>query len=343
MSIPQNTVESPTGQQKNHYRYLDGWRGLSIIAVLMGHYLSLPGINAGRLGVEMFFVLSGRLMAEILFVKKSDLLTFFKRRISRVYPVFILFICMMWAVFGNVSGALHLSYQAVLSCLTFTYNYLHSYLGESPVVDHVWSLCIEEHVYIVLGLTAYLSRKYNLDAAKWLAVVALIFMLNGTFQTMHLGLGYYDVYWRSDTRGASIIIAVVIYLLFQQRAINAPGWIPILFFVLGAALNIYRVPDPIKYSLGTACLAVSINTLSTLPSWAMRIISSSIFVWAGLISFSLYLWQQPFYKLIGVLPGPALLAIAIVCAIASYHLIEVPARRYLNERWASAKKTPKPA
>ncbi|HEY8085121.1 MAG TPA: acyltransferase [Methylophilaceae bacterium] len=341
MSIPQNTVESPHGPQTKHYKYLDGWRGLSIIAVLMGHYLSLPVINTGRLGVEMFFVLSGRLMAEILFVKKAPLPTFFKRRISRVYPVFILFICMMWAIFGNVPGALHLSSQAALSCLTFTYNYLHSYLGESPVVDHVWSLCIEEHVYIVLGLTAYLSRKYNLNAAKWLAALALIFMLNGAFQTMYLGLDYYQVYWRSDTRGASIIISVVIYLLFQQRAIKAPGWIPILFFVLGAALNIYRVPDPIKYSLGTIFIAVSINTLSTLPSWAMRIICSSIIVWTGLISFSLYLWQQPFSKLIGVLPGPALLAIAIICAIASYHLIEVPARRYLNERWASTKRTPK--
>ncbi|HEY7986742.1 MAG TPA: acyltransferase [Methylophilaceae bacterium] len=343
MPIPPLTIDSPTSQPTKHYRYLDGWRGLSIIAVLMGHYLSLPVINTGRLGVEMFFVLSGRLMAEILFVKKAALPTFFKRRISRVYPVFILFICTMWAVFGNASGALHLSSQAAVACLTFTYNYLHSYFGESQVVDHVWSLCIEEHVYIVLGLMAYLSRKYKLDAAKCLSAVALIFMLNGAFQTLYLGLDYYDVYWRSDTRGASIIISVVIYLLFQQRAVKAPGWIPILFFVLAAALNIYRVPDPVKYSLGTVCLAVSINTLSTLPAWAMRILSNSIIVWTGLISFSLYLWQQPFYKLIGVLPGPALLAIAIICAIASYQLIEVPARRYLNERWVGAHKTPKPA
>jgi peptidoglycan/LPS O-acetylase OafA/YrhL len=338
----QNKVESPTGQQSRHYKYLDGWRGLSIIAVLIGHYLSVPGINTGRLGVEMFFVLSGRLMAEILFVKKSDLPTFFKRRISRVYPVFIMFICTMWAVFGNVSGTLHLSYQAALSCLTFTYNYLHLYLGESPVIDHIWSLCIEEHVYILLGLTAYLSRKYDLNATRWLAAVALIFMLNGAFQTMYLGLDYYNVYWRSDTRGASIIIAVVIYLLLQQRPIPASGWIPIIFFVLGAALNIYKVPDPIKYSLGTAFLAVSVNTMKSLPPFAMRVISSSIIVWAGLISFSLYLWQQPFYKLIGVLPKPALLSIAIVCAIASYHLIEVPARRYINERWVSVSKVPMP-
>jgi peptidoglycan/LPS O-acetylase OafA/YrhL len=49
--------------------YLDGWRGLSIALVLIGHFVPVPGINLGVLGVEFFFVLSGRLMAEILFIE----------------------------------------------------------------------------------------------------------------------------------------------------------------------------------------------------------------------------------------------------------------------------------
>ncbi|MER8439084.1 hypothetical protein NKH36_02770 [Mesorhizobium sp. M1312] len=48
--------------------HLDGWRGLSIVLVLIGHFFPVPGINLGVMGVEFFFVLSGRLMAEILFV-----------------------------------------------------------------------------------------------------------------------------------------------------------------------------------------------------------------------------------------------------------------------------------
>ncbi|MER9742940.1 acyltransferase family protein [Mesorhizobium sp. M0187] len=53
--------------------YLDGWRGLSIALVLIGHFFPVPGINLGVLGVEFFFVLSGRLMGEILFIERFPL------------------------------------------------------------------------------------------------------------------------------------------------------------------------------------------------------------------------------------------------------------------------------
>ena len=49
--------------------YLDGWRGLAIIMVLLGHFFSIRLFSLAPFGVEFFFVLSGRLMAEILFVE----------------------------------------------------------------------------------------------------------------------------------------------------------------------------------------------------------------------------------------------------------------------------------
>ncbi|TIX35964.1 MAG: acyltransferase, partial [Mesorhizobium sp.] len=72
--------------------YLDGWRGLSIALVLIGHFFPVPGINLGVMGVEFFFVLSGRLMAEILFVERYPLKAFFKRRFSRIYPALLIFV-----------------------------------------------------------------------------------------------------------------------------------------------------------------------------------------------------------------------------------------------------------
>ena len=55
------------------------------------HFAPLPGINFGRMGVELFFVLSGRLMAEILFVRRFPIPAFFRRRIARVWPALFLF------------------------------------------------------------------------------------------------------------------------------------------------------------------------------------------------------------------------------------------------------------
>ncbi|MBB6484382.1 acyltransferase family protein [Rhizobium lusitanum] len=64
-----------------HIPALDGWRGLAILIVLTGHFggdTVLPGLASA--GVDLFFVLSGRLMAEILFVRKIPLRLFFFRR-----------------------------------------------------------------------------------------------------------------------------------------------------------------------------------------------------------------------------------------------------------------------
>ena len=65
-------------------------------------FVTKSGINLGRFGVELFFVLSGRLMAEILFVQKMPL-DFFLRRFSRVYPALFVFVLAM----GLTSLALH--------------------------------------------------------------------------------------------------------------------------------------------------------------------------------------------------------------------------------------------
>ena len=59
-----------------HIDYLDGWRGLAIALVLQSHFLAIGGFNSGRLGVHVFFVLSGLLMGRILFIKRVPLGTF---------------------------------------------------------------------------------------------------------------------------------------------------------------------------------------------------------------------------------------------------------------------------
>src|SRR5215468_5050609 len=92
-----------------HVPYLDGWRGAAIGSLLVGHFTPLPGIDFGRVGVELFFVLSGRLMADILFVRNFALPAFFRRRISRIWPALVLYVLGIAAASaiydpGHVSG-----------------------------------------------------------------------------------------------------------------------------------------------------------------------------------------------------------------------------------------------
>src|SRR5690242_20540314 len=99
--------------------YLDGWRGAAILSVLFGHFVTSQGLNLGRFGVELFFVLSGRLMAEILFVRQTPLKTFFPRRLARIYPALFVFAVVVFVV-GWVTPFKGPSLLNLLAVITLT-------------------------------------------------------------------------------------------------------------------------------------------------------------------------------------------------------------------------------
>jgi hypothetical protein len=116
--------------ETKHVDYLDGWRGGAILLLLVGHFAALPTISGhsfytGRLGVECFFVLSGRLMAEILFLRQIPIGIFYWRRISRIFPA-------LWLFLGALTFATVLYPQIdvtslkALASVAFLVNYLHS-------------------------------------------------------------------------------------------------------------------------------------------------------------------------------------------------------------------------
>jgi peptidoglycan/LPS O-acetylase OafA/YrhL len=70
--------------------YLDGWRGFAILCVLEAHFVGFFEsfrFDFGRFGIDVFFSLSGMLMAGILFEQRMPLGLFYRRRISRILPV----------------------------------------------------------------------------------------------------------------------------------------------------------------------------------------------------------------------------------------------------------------
>lgn len=128
-----------------HQQYLDGWRGMAISGVLLSHFAGLQVVNSGRLGVDLFFVLSGLLMSRILFEDKISLATFYRRRISRIVPVFALFLLVLFSAFA--AAGIAVSFKEALASATFT----RTFFGEVQIWDsefpigHLWSLNVEEH------------------------------------------------------------------------------------------------------------------------------------------------------------------------------------------------------
>lgn len=137
--------------------YLDGWRGLAIAMVLISHFWKIPIADLGRFGVDLFFVLSGLLMSRILFEERMPIGKFYRRRISRILPVFLLFVAVCWIGWSDIPpGA---PWQELVTTLTFTRTYFtHPTIWHSILPDgNLWSLNVEEQCYIILATIAAFS------------------------------------------------------------------------------------------------------------------------------------------------------------------------------------------
>jgi len=324
-------VTSADKPPKAHVVELEGWRGTAIIFLLVGHFGPLLLFPFGRLGVEFFFVLSGRLMAQLLFIDRMNLRDFYVRRFSRVFPALWFFAAMAFA--AGALGWLKVSTVDLLRAVTFTINYAET----SSDLGHIWSLCVEEHSYVVLSLIALLARRRSVDPVMILVALSLFCVINGAFQTKLLHLDYYAVYWRTDTRAASILISAAVFLAIREKRFQVNASVAALLVLIGIALNLsYKVPDPVKYSLGSLLLSLGVAKAEAFPSLIRQVLSSRLLAVAGALSFSLYLWQQPFAFKDG--SQAIYLLMAVACAIASYFIMEKPARRYLNGRFSQAEK-----
>ena len=312
-------------------KYLDGCRGLAFLGVLFGHFVTTSHINLGRFGVELFFVLSGRLMAEILFVRKLRLIEFFPRRFARIYPALFVFVTVVALWSQTTSAPITLGQYA--AAITLTQNYLSPVFGSVPMLQHIWSLCVEEHMYLLLGGLAALSRATGLPVRPTLLALAGLACLDGLIETM-MGMDYTAVYWRSDVRGASILLGACAYLYLRNRSV--PPWAAPVLGAMGLGLSFAAVPDPVKYSLGTAALACAVATLPLARETLQKTLSDPRLVQVGVWSYSLYLCQQPFYITGDTAGGLQLVWLipAIVAALISFYWVEGPARRFLNTQIA---------
>ncbi|PAP91475.1 acyltransferase family protein [Mesorhizobium wenxiniae] len=315
--------------------YLDGWRGLSIALVLIGHFFPIPGINLGVMGVEFFFVLSGRLMAEILFVERYPLKAFFKRRFSRIYPALLVFVVASMVALSGTFVAF--KWKAALTALTFTYNYAGILVSRAGALDHIWSLCVEEHAYVILALISFFVSG-RARVVMLLSTLSVLAMANGAISYWVFAMDYETTYWRTDVHIASILLSAVICLLKADDRLPAlfkGPHVAVAASVGAVLLFMDAVPTPIHYLVAVPLLALAVNSLDFSTRYLTGLLSCWPMATLGLWSYSLYLWQQPFYKFVYSQGSAPLLMLAgaFACALCSYYIVEKPARGWLNRNW----------
>lgn len=175
-SLNQTPIQGPTpvptsagglGHGMAHVAALDGVRAASILLVLMAHTLPLGPAAwefngmAGRMGMALFFCLSGFLIVSMLW-RDPDVPAFLAKRVMRIVPALALYLGVLVLFFG-------LPVNSFVLNLLFLSNYWTDGLLGGPV-GHLWSLCVEMHFYLAIALAVAIGGRL----AVWLVVPAAL-------------------------------------------------------------------------------------------------------------------------------------------------------------------------
>ena len=163
------TSPAQGSRASGRFEVLDGFRAISILLVLGTHMLPLGPkkleLNemSGFMGMALFFTLSGFLITYQLHQRHS-IPAFFIRRLFRILPLaYVTIFFAAWLTHGTV--------EQVLTSLAFAQNY-HTQ-GRMPELMHFWSLCVEIHFYLFIGLLMWVTRfrGFLLLPLAWAAMV----------------------------------------------------------------------------------------------------------------------------------------------------------------------------
>lgn len=155
-SAPHRTPAGHAPAADRHLPQLDGWRGLSIVCVLLAHMTPLGpkgwelNTAVGAVGMALFFTLSGFLITSFLLARPA-VGDFLVRRGCRILPLAFLYLAVALTLSGSPPGVWASSFGFVL-------NYAHDAI--TPWTSPFWSLCVEVHFYLfVAGLVAVAGRR----------------------------------------------------------------------------------------------------------------------------------------------------------------------------------------
>lgn len=334
---------------------IDGLRAVAVVPVVLFH-AGLPGFNAGFIGVDIFFVISGFLITRILFDEittgRFSIARFYERRIRRILPALFLamLLCIPFGWMWMLPDDLENLGQSIAATLLFSNNILLTLTtgywdlaGEFKPLLHTWSLGVEEQYYLVFPILLWAiwwwARRYTVAA-----LIALMLVRFFLFLAPHyLSLSAREtaaVFYSLPTRSWQLLVGglAAIFVYRAGDLTTSPGAAPwsLLGFVLVLFSLFFPLPDSLHVTLRTvigttgASLLVALASPSNLSG---RMLANRLCVRVGLISYSVYLFHQPLiaFTRIYVAEEPGILlaipvALTFVCAILAYRFVERPFR-----------------
>ncbi|TWT83861.1 O-acetyltransferase OatA [Planctomycetes bacterium CA13] len=335
--------------RKKHYRAdIDGLRAVAVVGVILFH--ANIGLAGGYVGVDVFFVISGYLITQIIARETNEerfsLQRFWVRRIRRILPAAGLVVLTTFltglivleprALIGL--GKSGVSYSLMIANLFFYHS--SGYFSESAELQpllHTWSLSVEEQFYVVLPLTlVFVLRRQPKWAFPLLSVAAVVsFLLSVSQLNANPSAAFYLLPSRAWELLAGALLAIGGCRLTLGRSTNE------ILAVIGLGSIVYSMlyytqatPFPgLAAVLPVAGATLLIATNMHQTTFVGQLLSRKLLVGVGLISYSLYLWHWPvlvFCRHLFVdesvhVTGAALMLTAVLSYL-SWRFVETPFR-----------------
>lgn len=365
----------------NRLSQLDGIRGLAVTAVVLHHLISILGVGVGKslfvtvpfrifhvgwMGVDVFFVLSGFLITGIIRNDRSNpdfWGSFYMRRGFRILPAFIVVFVITLAAAHFLVPERQASSGYILAALFFMANWTIVNASEMALLNHLWSLAVEEQFYFLWPQAAKRLKSATIFKLT-LFLAAGSELLRIILAALHTNA--YVLYKITPTHidglsiGAALAIGITLPTVrrllsdwWRQVALAAVASLLAAFLAMGGSLftfNVWSQVLAIPPAIVLTAMLIYGSVESSLPVALARFLGSRVMVYLGRRSYALYLVHAP----IGVavfesrtrghlqhLPqGIAVNAFLIVSAIAvslflaeaSWRLVESPAQE-LRRRW----------
>lgn len=338
-------------EQSNRIPSLDGIRAISIALVLFSHISHNFGLQAdmfGNLGVRIFFVISGFLITSILLdeIKKTNginLKRFYFRRTFRIFPAYYFYILFIFILtLGNI---IYVPFDNFLIAVTYTTNYFSPISWE---LGHSWSLAVEEQFYLLLPGILFIFSLKNVKRILIGVIIIVPYIRLINLIVIHFNGQYGVPFWftfpfhnNADVLATGCILAIYkdffhnsrIYRDFLKSTM-AFLILPILIFTFTIYIPTFEI---LYYFAGITIINISIALgidwlIFNHKSFCGKVLNTKPFIYIGMMSYSVYLWQQPFtsysdYKFWTHFPINILFL--IVLSVFSYTVIE---KRFLNLR-----------
>ena len=367
----------PDQNLPTHVPALDGVRGVAVMLVFISHFHWILSkktgysqvtpwkfinrtFEAGFLGVDIFFVLSGFLITSLLLKDHANkqpgmVGRFYKRRALRLLPALYALLIVDFFVAWLESARMDFQWRTTWRALLYlnNWNVVWNFRGSRKDLGHLWSLGIEEQFYIVWPAVVLLMLALKLHHQIIITVLSLAI---AAIVVHRINLWNDDIYWlfiyiRTDTRVDSLLVGALFAYVYRHYRVPSQvlNWAATLCFAGLMYIKYELDASPFIMKTGFTVIAVLAGIIILAASegawFANRVLISRPLTIIGKVSYGLYLWHLPVFLILGrhVTSGPkplrilAGIIVASVVTVISWFFIEKPFLNLKNRRYANVK------